>query len=226
MADPRYRRITSLDPIRGGVGRRTRIRIPQPVKRPLKTEGVIRKSLLREDPEWFILHRRGVRRPAVGQDPLETRAVSEASVRGYLNERIVYRWLTVNNLRPGSDFDYQSSREGGRLELGGMVVDFLFPFMKIALNVLGPGHEGALRNRKDQEQAQTLHDMGFTPVEVTVETIASQQVFDVFMRRIFLDRTLTFDKNISSFYFEDAGLDEDYPQLDEYIRDLEVLFGE
>ena len=109
MGDPRYRRISALKPIRGAGSRKTRIRIPQPVKRPLKTEGVIRKSLLREDPEWFILHRRGVRRPWVGQDPLETRAVSEASVRGYLNERIVYKWLLVNHLRPGSDFDYQSS---------------------------------------------------------------------------------------------------------------------
>lgn len=226
MGDPRYRRISALKPIRGEGVRKTRIRIPQPVKRPLKTEGVIRKSLLREDPEWFILHRRGVRRPWVGQDPLETRAVSEASVRGYLNERIVYKWLLVNHLRPGSDFDYQSSREGGRLELGGMVVDFLFPFMKIALNVLGPGHEGVLRNRKDQEQAQALLEMGFTPIEVDTYTIASQAVFDVFMRRIFLDRTVTFDRALTSFYYEDAGLDEDYPQLDEYMKDLEVLFGE
>jgi len=225
MGDPRYRRISALKPVRGTGGQKRRIRIPQPVKRPLKTEGVIRKSLLREDPEWFILHRRGVRRPWVGQDPLETRAVSEASVRGYLNERIVYKWLLVNHFRPGSDFDYQSSQEGGRLELGGMVVDFLFPYMRIALNVLGPGHEGNLRHRKDQEQAQMLAEMGFTPVEVATETIASQFVFDNFMRRIFLDRTLVFDKNITSFYYEDAGLDEDYPELEEYIQDLGLLLG-
>jgi len=225
MADPRYRRISALKPIRDISGRKTRIRIPQPVKRPLKTEGVVRRSLLREDPDWFILHRRGVRRPKVGMDPLETRAVSEASVRGYLNERVVYKWLTVNNFRPGADFDYQSSREGGRLELGGMVVDFLFPYMRIALNVQGPGHEGALRHRKDLEQAQMMMEMGFTPVEVTTETIASQPVFDNYMRRVFLDRTLVFDKNLTSFYYEDAGLDEDYPELEEYIADLGLLLG-
>lgn len=162
----------------------------------------------------------------VGTDPLEARAVSETSVRGYLNERVVYKWLTVNNFRPGADFDYQSSREGGRLELGGMVVDFLFPYMKIALNVQGPGHEGNLRHRKDLEQAQTLAEMGFTPVEVTTGTIASQPDFDIYMRRIFLDRTLVFDRNLTSFYYEDAGLDDYYPQLEEYMSDLEVLFGE
>ena len=225
MGDPRYRRISALKPIRGGAGRKRKIRIPQPVKRPLKTEGVIRRSLLREDPDWFIIHRRGVRRPMVGQDPLETRAVSEASVRGYLNERVVYKWLTVNHFSPYADFDYQSSQEGGRLELGGMVVDFLFPYMKIALNVQGPGHEGNLRHRKDQEQAQTLAEMGFTPVEVTTETIASQPDFDIYMKRIFIDRSVPFDKNLNSFWHEDAGLDEDYPELEEYIHDLGLLLG-
>ena len=108
MADPRYRRVTSIEPVRdSGGSRRTRIRIPQPMKRPLKTEGVIRTTLLDEDPQWFALHKRGVRRPMVGMDPLEARAVSEASVRGYLNERIVYKWLTANHFSPMTDFDYQ-----------------------------------------------------------------------------------------------------------------------
>ncbi len=240
MADPRYRRITALKPIRSGTSsRKTRIRIPQPVKRPLQLRGsVVRKSLLRENPDWWILHRRGVRRPKMGLDPLEARAVSRESVVGYLNERVVYKWLTVNKFSPHSDFSFQSSQQGGRLEIGGMVVDFLFPYMKIALNVQGPGHEERLRHRKDQEQVQMLADMGYTSIEVDIKTIASQYVFDVFMRRIFSDRTI--DASFISVFQESGlgmggmgvgegareGVGEGYltyPELESYVSAFDAL---
>jgi len=78
--------------------------------------------------DWFTLHKRGPRRSRVGEDPLEARAVPHDYIKGTLPERIVYYYL-VNYMKfqAGVDFDFQSSMEGGRIELGGMVVDFLVP---------------------------------------------------------------------------------------------------
>ena len=48
-------------------------------------------------------------------------------VNGTLPERILYLALIrVMHFSPNADFDFQSSQEGGRLELGGLVADFLF----------------------------------------------------------------------------------------------------
>jgi len=182
----RYQRLTPREGIRPD-SRVRRIRIPQPEKRPIRltTRDVIRQELLEEDPWWFVTHRRGVRRPWVGLDPLEARAVSEKSVRGYLRERIVYKWLLVAGFREGVDFDFQSSQEGGRMELGGLVVDFLFPNLKIALSVEGPQHENLLRARKDEEQRSILADMGYTYYSLPTYIVDNASEFDIWMRRVF-----------------------------------------
>jgi hypothetical protein len=147
----------------------------------------MREVLLREDPDWYILHRRGVRRPWVGTDPLEARAVSEAAVRGYLHERVCYKWFTgVALFKPGADFDFQSSQLGGRLELGGMVVDFLFPYLRIAFSLLGPQHLEPQRKAKDVEQAQLLRDMGYFPVSVTTALVRDEYMFNKVMWEHFL----------------------------------------
>src|SRR5690242_16887218 len=44
---------------------------------------------------------------------------------GSLEEWIVYWALEALGKRPGVDFQYQAARLGGRLELGGLVADFL-----------------------------------------------------------------------------------------------------
>jgi len=134
----------------------------------------------------MIVHRRGVKRTTVGQDPLEARAVSEFTVNGFLHERIVYKWLTVNGFRPDVDFVFQSSQEGGRLDIGGMVVDFVFPNMKIALNVNGPQHQEQLRGRKDDEQKSILREMGYWSIDLDVDTIANAGAFEEFMRKKFV----------------------------------------
>lgn len=191
----------------------------------------MRQGFAGEDPYWFVLHRRGVRRPQVGQDPLEARAVSERAVRGYLHERICYKWLTAAGFRPGVDFDFQSSQQGGRLELGGMVVDFLFPYMKIAFSVEGPGHEEITRMRKDEEQRSLLAEMGFTPIAIETKVVADQFMFENFMRAVFVDRSVV------EYETEDGGvpaLEPDYEEaffevqdglnsVEEYIADVGSL---
>lgn len=91
--------------------RRTRIKIPQNPTRPLQinSKDLLKREDIRQDPSWFVKHKRGPRRPKVGEDVLEARAVSKYQVKGTLPERIVYKALVnLIHLTPGVDFDFQS----------------------------------------------------------------------------------------------------------------------
>lgn len=165
--------------------RRTRIRIPQPKQRVFSFRGkdVLREELIKKSPWWFTLHRRGVYRPWVGEDPLEARAVPRWQVVGFLRERIVYRWLVEAHLIPGVDFDFQSSMMGGRAEMGGLVIDFVFPHRKLVLQVAGPTHKENLREAKDEEQRLILASWGYRVSTVPVEVVDNEGEFENFMRR-------------------------------------------
>jgi len=169
-------------------GKHTRISIPQPEDRPLslRKRDVVLWKEINLDPWWFTLHRRGPTRPREGQDPLEARAVSKYAVKGTLPERIVYKYL-VDRLKlvSGIDFDFQSSLLGGRLELGGIVADFLFPLLKIVIQVQGPTHDTFLRRAKDIEQVGNLTEMGYLVFEITDEIIYNEYLFEEWMRRAF-----------------------------------------
>lgn len=183
----RRRGYTTQRKVAGGQYRR--IRVPQPSVRPIHL--LARKMILSEriapDPWWFVTHRRGIRRPLVGEDPLEARAVSREVFNGTLPERIVYRYLTsVLRLIPGVDFDAQSSLAGGRLELGGIVADFIFPILRFVIQVQGPTHTTFIRERKDDEQRMILADLGYREVYALTDTlIYNESEFDEAMRRIF-----------------------------------------
>lgn len=185
MAKRRQTRRVTRKGIRFGT-RGTRIRIPPSPDRPIKVSGkdVVRWDAIKPDPQWFTLHRRGPGRPVVGQDPLEARAVSEESVTGFLSERIVYKWLLGAKMTPGIDFDYQSSMQGGRLQMGGLVVDFIFPRLMIALRIQGPTHEDVIRMRKDREQRQILESMGYKVYDLDLPTILNEIEFNNFMRNM------------------------------------------
>lgn len=167
-----------------------RIRIPQTPLRPLILHGPgdARKAEFIRPPEqaWFVEHRRGIHRPQVGIDPLEARAVPESQVRGWLHERIVWLYLAQQlHLVPGIDFDFQSSQQGGRIELGGLVVDFLFPLIKIVIQVQGPQHYATLGQKKDEEQAQILAEMGYTVYYLDIKVIEDEMRFEEWMKRLF-----------------------------------------
>lgn len=165
-----------------------RILIPQPPERPLhfQARGLIRKELLSKDPWWFTYHRRGVRRPYVGGDLLEARAVPHGQVRGTLPERIVYRALMeVVHLIPGPDFDMQSSLQGGRIELGGIVADFIFPLLRMVIQVQGPTHTEYLRVQKDREQTLALEEMGYQVYNIWEDTIYDEYKLEDWLRKTF-----------------------------------------
>ena len=162
-----------------------RIKIPQPVTRPVD---IHTKDLMKsdKDPWWYILHRKGLRRLKVGEDPLEARAISKDMVRGTLPERIVYKFLTDQlKLVSGVDFDFQSSQSGGRLELGGIVADFLFFYMKIIIQVQGPTHKDYLRGKKDDEQKSILASMGYRVFDIEELVCYNVMQLEEWMRRTF-----------------------------------------
>ena len=169
-------------------GLRTRIFIPQRPQRVLEIPAgdAVRKEVRGKDTFWFTLHRKGVRRQLVGVDPLEARAVPETQVRGYLHERILWKFLVTNlRLSVNSDFTFQSSFEGGRADLGGMVADFLFFNWRFVINVKGPTHYMFLQSKKDEEQEGILSEMGFTVYYVDLPTIESEFLLENWARRVF-----------------------------------------
>jgi len=169
-------------------GKHERIRIPQPPDRPLQLRqtDLLKKEFIREDPFWWVLHRRGPKRERVGEDPLELRAVPKEQVRGTLPERILYKALiVVMHFAVDVDFDFQSSLAGGRLELGGIVADFLFPNMRIIIRVQGPTHTEFLRMRKDEEQRMILVRMGFGIWDIGEKLIYDEYMLEDWLRRKF-----------------------------------------
>ena len=170
---------------RRATGRRTvPIRVPQSPERPFKVNqrDLVRRNLLRQEPWWLVIHRRGPYRPRVGVSDLEFRAVSREEVTGTLPERIVYKYLRdVVKI----SFDFQSSLLGGRLELGGLVADFILHFQRLILNPLGPTHNAYVQQRKDEEQRMTLAEMGFTTYYIQEQDIYNEYKFEEIMRGIF-----------------------------------------
>lgn len=169
-------------------GRSQRIRIGQPPERPvqLHQRDLVQRKLFQEDPSWFTVHRRGVRRLRVGEDPLEARAVSKEEVPGTLPERIMYMALIrVLHMVPNSDFDFQSSQLGGRLELGGIVADFIVFEHKTVINPLGPTHREFLRGRKDTEQKGILEEMGYRVLTIWEKEVYDQYFLESWLRRNF-----------------------------------------
>lgn len=169
-------------------GRSMRIRIPQPEDRPLqlRKRNLVIQDFLREDPWWWTLHRRGPKRERVGLDPLEERAVPKEQVRGTLPERIIYLALIkVLHMVPDADFDFQSSMQGGRLEFGGIVADFVIFAHKTIINPLGPTHEQFIRKRKDEEQRGILESLGYRVLTITENEVYNEFYLDSWLRRNF-----------------------------------------
>lgn len=80
---------------------------------------------------------------------------------------------------------HNSSLEGGRMQLGGLVVDFLFPYMRIIIQVQGPTHDTFLRKAKDNQQIDDLAKMGFTVYELEDSVIYDEFLLEEWMRRTF-----------------------------------------
>uniref|UniRef100_A0A6M3LM78 DUF559 domain-containing protein n=1 Tax=viral metagenome TaxID=1070528 RepID=A0A6M3LM78_9ZZZZ len=79
-------------------------------------------------------------------------------------ELIVLRWLDKKGI---IDFEFQSSFGGGRFELGGAVVDFLFTERSLAWRVQGDYyHTGMAKEATDSVQRELLESEGWIVVDL------------------------------------------------------------
>ena len=120
----------------------------------------------------------------MGVSALEQRAAQ--GIPGFLTERLLYAALVnLFHMVPGVDFLFQSSLEGGRLEMGGLVADFLFPQLRIVINPLGPQHYQFRNMAKDEEQVAILKEMGYDAYLIDEEITYDEYKLEEFLRRIF-----------------------------------------
>ena len=164
-----------------------RIKLPQPIYRPLRMNrrDVVRRGELKSPPfEGYPIHRRAYPgRTVVGPDSEEMRAVPESVVKGTLPERIVYLELLKRNYVEGIDFTFQSAKDGGRVDFGGMVVDFLLELDRLVIQVDGPTHDTHIRQAKDREQEGVLASMGFTVLRIKTMIIDDPGQLEAWFRR-------------------------------------------
>ena len=181
------RKYKSISTARQGVkaGRSSRIVIPQAALRSLRVTARNTVNVGKPDDPDFILHRRGLRRLKLDDDPRELRAISKDRLTGTLPERIVYKRLLQLGMKDGVDFTFQTSMQGGRMELGGIVADFVFPRQHLILQVQGPTHTTHIRMKKDTEQRNILGAMGYDVVEWTDELIYDEYALENEVRRTF-----------------------------------------
>ena len=206
-----------------------RIILPQSKFKAVKVsiKRAIKDDFLSKEDQWFVAHRRGIRRPKVGQDPLEARAVSEQTVPGFLHERIVYQKLLNRRLSPVTDFSFQSSFEGGRAILGGIVVDFLFFFRRLVIRVQGPTHQENLQRQKDQQQEALLVEMGYTVLDLDLITIQDDNKLEAWMRK-YIDNAMVHGLDHAGYggvgyvFHDDVGRRGDAEAMDDHRQLIEI----
>lgn len=203
--------------------RRQPIIIPQPLRLPfyIKGKDVIDWEGLRNDPEWYTLHKRSPQQKLTGYNPLEERATQ--SVKGSLPERIVYKYLTDGlHFVPDIDFDFQAAEEGGRMDLGGFVVDFVLKNLKLAIAVQGATHSEYLQGRKDQQQFDVMAEFGYYTEQIWQETIYDEYLFEDKMRKIFNLASATGSAygNTNVTHSISSELDPDIVMYDSWIQNI------
>ena len=98
--------------------------------------------------------------------------------QGSLPEYIVFRELNQKGLRDGVDFIFQSSFQGGRLQKGGLVIDFLFISPSdLAFNVQGTFfhlEQGTVVIARDKMARAQLAAEGITLIFLDEEDIMNE----------------------------------------------------
>ena len=152
--------------------------------------GYIPTAALRPEvgPE-FVLRRRGPYRPVVGEDHRE-KMMAYAAEQGIIAsypEAVVHYELTRRRLVDGIHYSFQSSMFGGRTELGGCVVDFLFLDRPLALRVQGTyfhlpfdrmGH-----GTGDEDQRLLIESRGLRCVDLWENEILDPEFLENWLRR-------------------------------------------
>lgn len=82
-------------------------------------------------------------------------------------------------------FGMHNSLQGGRIDTGGIVADFIFKTLRVVINPLGPTHDEFLRIKKDQEQIDSLASMGYQVYMIPEDDIYDEPTFIMKMKQIF-----------------------------------------
>lgn len=86
-------------------------------------------------------------------------------------EAIIYNYLTRRKI----PFEFQTSLAGGFYELGGSVIDFLFPERGLAWRIFGEyWHKGVQKTGADIIQKENLAAMGLVVVDIWSSDIESR----------------------------------------------------
>lgn len=108
----------------------------------------------------------------------------------------VYWWLTIRKkFIPDYDFSFQSSLGGGRLEYGGLVVDFLLPDIMggLVLNPIGEHwhlETSEQRAKLVDDQRRLQSDYGYTVVYIREDDIITPGRLDYVMEQALVGITL------------------------------------
>tara|TARA_R110002110_G_scaffold312685_1_gene526014 strand:- start:216 stop:644 length:429 start_codon:yes stop_codon:yes gene_type:complete len=107
---------------------------------------------------------------SIAQQNTKEIAQPPADFAGSYPEYVTYITLLRNNLRPDIDFIYQSRQMGGRVERGGLVLDFSFINPPdLAINVQGVYYhyeQGSVNIAKDLIAREQLASQGVTLIFV------------------------------------------------------------
>lgn len=141
-------------------------------------KGLLVEEAIRPDSP-IVVHRRQLKGMTNynATDSREQYAVPKSEINGTLPERIVLKALRDRHLYP-SPFSFQSTLTGGRLQLGGLVADFLSDRPPIVIRIQGSYwhgefdrntgnlmHGDIVQGRKDDEQGQMLNSLGYAVVD-------------------------------------------------------------
>jgi hypothetical protein len=96
---------------------------------------------------------------------------------GTYPEFLAFDWLTKKGLQVGDDFQFQSSRMGGRQLWGGAVVDFDFPSERLAWRIMGEYfHIGnPAKEASDALQKMALANIGYICIDILAQDVIERR---------------------------------------------------
>lgn len=99
---------------------------------------------------------------------------------GSYPEYLVWKWLRDKGYQPGVDFQFQSSYFGGRMDLGGLVADFVIDALTPPLIIRVQGeywHQLPGRRARDFYEMVQLIEHGFQVVDVWEDDLRTRLDF-------------------------------------------------
>lgn len=145
--------------------------------RPVHDEPYDYKPITKDD--GIVVYRRGQSISMSVAQSLERRAIPIEQRYGSIWERIFFKSLRDRKI----PFSFQHSQGGGRMQLGGLVADFLLLDRPLVIQVQGSfWHTGTAVERRDDTQNDRLRGMGYVVEELWDYTIKDIRSYHRWLR--------------------------------------------